>query len=339
MKKLRLLMLITAVLMSMVVSVHAQDGTSEDEQMKEMVITAFDTLNAATYYRFTATQQEQLEIASGQGLRRVTIAVETNRAFSNGRVQVDEDSNPVAVDVEVEQTSTIVVNDQQREALELTTNLHLIQVEGGLYVQVNEVSGSLHDESFDRLDEAEQQSITDQFELWVNIVEAPQDLEAILGYLDTGETTATFLSQIDPAALITTSNYTLEPEMILDIREVEAEGSTERAFELELDPLMMLDSMDLSALLESDTMLEELFAGMTLTQTVTLVTSGDSPRLASVRTEMVVDASFDTDGEDFDLTMESTTQITYSSIGSEFEVTVPENPVEEEEDTSDDTAA
>lgn len=334
MNKLRLVALIAILLLTVVVPTQAQDDDLSDEQMIEMVIAAFENLNAATYYQFSATQDESQVIGSGEGLRRATIAIDTERTFSSGRVQMGEDGDPVAVDVVVNQDSELVVNSQSRNALDLTMDMHLIQVDGGLYVQINTISGTLHDEMFARLRTSEQEDVEALQGLWVNIIEAPEDLEAMLAYLDTDTTEGAYLTQIDPAALLDLNRFTLESAMVLDIRQLPSESTSELIFEIELDPAQLLTSLDFGALPEGNTLLEEMFAGMTITQTVTLTLDADgNPLPTAMETVMDIMVEFSegaTDDVPLDFTLNSTSNIQYSRVGSEFEITAPENPVEEE---------
>ncbi|NDJ86802.1 MAG: hypothetical protein GYB66_13025 [Chloroflexi bacterium] len=333
--------ILVAALLLVVWPVHAQDGDGEADtdltraEMIDLVITAYDNLRAAQYYSFEINQTQEQVVGSGVGLRRATLHTESVISDASGQVQLDPSGELVASELSMTQTTITYVQDQDRNALDIALTLELILLDGTLYMQVTEVSGEIHETALedigneDRMDEVLATFPTG----WVNMSESPETMQGYLSYLTDGEEIP-LLEGLNLEALTEIGTTpALTPEMFVAISEGESTADT-YIFNVELDASMYYEAMGLSAVIDDETlagdatsMLEQLFAGMTISQEITLTITENSVLPERVETAILVDVSFSeeaTDGVPLDLTMETDSTLTYSSIGNEFEITAPE---------------
>lgn len=326
--------------------VAAQDGGEDTplsrDEMIAVVIAAYDNLSAAEFYAFEANQTENQTLISGEGVRQVTFNRTNTRAIE-GRTHIVTGA-PDEVEVEVEQSSRSFVNGQSQNARSFNMNLSLLQIGGILYAQVTDIEGTLFEEIVNRLSSDERQLIqgASYFPLpWVDITNNPSVMAAQLQYLDSSNTSATFLESLNLEALANgNSDFRLSPEMIVNIQLDGVGASGEQVFIIDLDPLQLLETLNLVALFQDDVLPEdvdalllELFEGTSATQTLTVSKDRDgNPVLSAVETEVAIAATFSpehTSGLGFVLQSQVQTSISYSNLGRSFSLTAPEIAVPE----------
>ncbi len=340
MQKQKWFIIALVVLMALVtLPAQAQEGTDEltPEEMTAIVIAAYDHLRSAEYYTFTASQSELQIIGSGVGARRASLHRTTEREFRDGRVHIGQ-GGPDAVEVAIAQTNLSYINEQERSQVEQAVLVNLRLVDGNLYLQVDNVEGAQNQN--EALPTA-----------WVNMSVPPDQLTTYMEYLTlaSADLELAILNEFNIDTVVNISSVPqLTPDMVENISQADSEDSDVLIFEIELRPDTMLEAMGMDTLLNTESvdgnldvnlMLQQLFDGMTIVQTVTIEVDDDVYLLNSVQTELIIGerlienrqvtyvgtefTSEATGDVPLDLYLESTTTISYDDIGDEFEITVP----------------
>lgn len=344
-------LLVTALiitLLAMALPVAAQDGGEEETPDPiELIFAANDNLLAAEYFSFSAEQSQTQNIISGVGRRQSVLTRTTDLDISGGQLQVDSNGVPQQVAMTVVQSDEQLVNEVSRSAANLTMNSEYVYVGGQLYIRVSRISGTINENAIENASSNERSQLGTNFLTgWVNITTNPEQLISDLDYLIVDDTQATVFEFLNIDALLGLGgglNFT--PDAIVDVRLVAEDEDDPDVFiyRVELDPTVMLDGLNIISLVDAegmtgdvDLLLEELFAGLTLTQQVTIELDGDgNPILTSVETELFADVTFSdgsapidnppdaTGGVSLQLQLETNTVVTYSGVGREFELETP----------------
>lgn len=337
-----LIMVLVAILALAAWPVHAQDDGDAPqmsrEEMIEVVISAYNNLQAAEYFGFEADQLETQQLTSGEGVRQVTLSRSSTRAIE-GRVHIVPGDAPDEVEVTVQQAERSFVNQQSQNARTFNINMDLLQVGGALYVQVTSLEGTLFEESAATVSQEERVILQreDYFPLpWVDITNNALGINDYLGFLDSPNTNETFFEALNLQALVNSNSvFQLTPEMIINITLDEFNESEDQVFMLQLDPAQVLGVLGLDSLFNADViegdanqLLTELFAGMTINQTVTVTTNNeDNPIVGALQTLVVINSTFSpesTNGVGFAVQSEIDTRVTYSGFGRSFTLEVPD---------------
>lgn len=367
-KRTILIGILIAIMLVATVPLHAQDDDLTDEELTQMVVDAYTNLNSLESYTFNSSQTENQVISSGVGVRQVSLHRETTRNILNGRLHNDMSDNATdTIDANLLQTDSIYVNNDIANAVELTLDIHLIAINDGLYVQVNEVSGTLVSE----LPEDDTLLIAETFPTgWIilsgtapiesNILPT-ESLAESLAILNKEGSTSPSLDTLDLNSLLQLSNnFQVTPEMILSIRRAVPDLDNEALGESEDDLIVIIEldavqafgnlgienTFDASALSgDAETLLQQIIDGMIITQRIRLVTDDAGFILPDqVVTTMNIGTSLE-DSEDFEpiefneestngtplaLLISSQSRTRYGSFNAVSEIVAPINEPEEE---------
>ena len=347
------LMLILALVLTMLVAgqpLHAQDGGEEDatQELIDLVLTANENLYAAQFFEFDALQTQEQFIGSGVGLRRSVLTRETVLQVTDGAMQVDATGRPIAFDAVLSQNDSRLVNRVIRTDANLSIAYQIRLVDDAdLFVRITNIEGIINEEAIAAISGSDRRSQLGSNFLtgWVNLSGNAQQLADDLFYLNSTYNDVDFFDALNLQAILDlNAGITWTPDEVLRIIERASDEDNVRIVEVDIDPVALFEANNLAALVDNDglagdtdLMLQEIFAGTTLTQLISIEIDGEGvPTLSSVETEMTVNVEF-TDGSEatddatdatggvsLDMVMETSTRINYSRIGTEFEIVAPE---------------
>lgn len=311
-------------------------------EMIGTVISAYDNLKAAGTYSFEGTQTEYQEIASGLGMRRASSHRDSERTVE-GAVQLGINGAADAVEVSITQADETYNNAEVRNLIDFSMEMDLIQAEGGLFIKVNTVGGDISDARLANLSEADRDAANAAFPTpWVNVLQTPEQMAGYLAFLDSDRTDASFFEALNLESLLNLGSVpVLTPEMVVTIEQATSENEDELVFIMTLDPAQVAATLGFAELFDArtmagdvDSMLTEIFAGMTITQEVTIATQEDGSLLpSSIQTTLNINVSFSPDATDtedqsepltLELIMNTESVINYTDIGRAVTITAPE---------------
>lgn len=347
MRRSKYLIALLVLLMTTLPVAQAQDGLMSRSDMINTVVSAYDNLKASGTYSFSGTQKEYQEIASGLGIRRASSHRNTERTIE-GRVQLGTNGVTDAVEVSLSQSDRTYINNEVRNLIGFSMQLDVMQADGGLFMKVNRLGGDVNERRLAALREAERNRVNASFPTpWVNILEAPEQMAAYLAYLDSSNSRSTFFDSLNLENMLNISNVpALTPEMVLTIEQAESVNENELVFILTLDPTQIYRSLGFEELFDArtmvgdvDTMLEEIFANMTITQEVTIAVGADGTFLPSrIETSLSIQVNFSADATDtenqaqplpLELIMRTESVMNFDDIGAAFTITAPAVAVSE----------
>ncbi|MCB9436976.1 MAG: hypothetical protein H6673_08275 [Anaerolineales bacterium] len=342
MRRSKYLIALLVLMMAILPVAQAQEGVMSRSEMIGTVISAYDNLKAAGTYSFDGTQTEYQEIASGLGMRRASSHRESERTIE-GKVQLGVDGAADAVEVSIVQADETYNNAEVRSLIDFSMELDLIQADGGLFIKVNSVGGDISDTRLAAMSEADRDAANAAFPTpWVNVLQTPEQMAGYLAYLDSNHTDSTFFGSLNLESLLNLGSVpVLTPEMVVTIEQIASVNEGELVFIMTLDPAQVAATLGFSELFDArtmagdvDAMLTEIFAGMTITQEVTILTQDDGTFLPSnIHTMLNINVSFSPDATNtenqsnplaLELIMKTESAINYSDIGRSVTITAPE---------------
>lgn len=346
MRRSKYLIALLVLMMAILPVAQAQEGVMSRSEMIGTVISAYDNLKAAGTYSFDGTQTEYQEIASGLGMRRASSHRDSERTLE-GTVQLGVDGAADAIEVSITQSDETYNNNEVRNLIDFSMELDLVQADGGLFIKVNTIGGDISDRRLAAMRQADRDAINASFPTpWVNVLQTPEQMVDYLAFLDSDHTDATFFSSLNLESLLNLGSVpVLTPEMVVTIEQATSQDEDELVFVMTLDPAQVAATLGFAELFDArtmagdvDSMLTEIFAGMTITQQVTILTQDDGTFLpSSIHTTLNINVSFSPDATDtedqsepltLELIMNTESVINYTDIGRTVTITAPETATE-----------